>query len=249
MDLMHRFYCPNLKEGFLDRDESRHAASVLRLSEGDRCQLFDGKGTRVSVRLTKVHKNRVQFEIIERSSTAAGGFRLVLGQAIPKAKAMDLILQKATELGLAELHPIASENSVVHLDGERMESKLEKWRQVLIEACKQCGQNTLPVLHPVGAMEEFLKIHRPTESLKLIASLQPDARPLAAVLRDAQEHGGSGDLREVIFLVGPEGDFTPEEVRQACQAGYVPVTLGNLTLRTETAALYLMSVLGYELSV
>ena len=242
---MHRFYCPNLTDGFLDRDESHHAASVLRMKEGDPCQLFDGKGVEATVKLSRVHKNRVLFEILDRRNSPYKKSRLVLGQAIPKAKAMDLILQKATELGLDELHPIASEHSVVHLDGERLECKTEKWNQILVEACKQCGRNILPVLHPVSGLPDFLAAHAPAKGLKLVASLQKNALPLAAALETAKK---SGPLHEIIFLVGPEGDFTAVEIDQALAAGYVPVTLGDLTLRTETAALFLISVLSHEFS-
>ncbi len=242
---MHRFLCPDLSAGFLSREESHHAAVVLRMKEGDACSLFNGKGGEAKAVLTRVQKNKTEYRTLSIQQSSDAAYRLILGQAIPKGKAMDLILQKATELGLQEIYPLASDHSVVQLDEDRIESKLNKWKQTLVEACKQCGQNTLPVLHPVSKIQDFLDAHQASKGLKLIGSLQPDARPLGQVLEESKK---AGPLKEVVFLVGPEGDFTPSEIGKARSAGYVPVTLGPQVLRTETASIYLISVLSYELS-
>jgi len=241
---MHRFYCTDLDSGTLNPEESHHAAVVLRLQPGDACALFDGRGTEAKAELTAVSKSKVAFHILTRQNAPALNFHLVLGQAIPKGKSMDLILQKATELGLQEIHPIASDRSVVQMDGERQEAKLEKWHQVVLEACKQCGQNRLPRVEPIVKIQDFLDAANSVKALKLIASLQPDARPLHQVLAENRP-AIPGD--KIIFLVGPEGDFTPAEIGKARSAGYLPVSLGPQVLRTETAALYLISVLSYEM--
>jgi 16S rRNA (uracil1498-N3)-methyltransferase len=237
---MSRFYCPDIETGVLDREESHHACNVLRMKSGDACTVFDGRGREALVRLTEVHKQAVRYAVISVSNKNEPVCRLILGQAIPKAKAWDLILQKATELGLHEIYPIASAHSVAHVEESRKEAKQEKWQQALIEACKQCGQDYLPVLHPVMNMCEFIDANREFKGLKLIASLQPGAHSLKSVLRDVNH-------KEVLFLVGPEGDFSREEIELAVSAGYLPISLGDNVLRTETAALFMISVLGYQL--
>jgi 16S rRNA (uracil1498-N3)-methyltransferase len=241
---MHRFYCPALGSHALSEEESRHAAQVLRLKAGDECAAFDGRGTEAKIRLTAVSKNRVEFSVLSKAASPAPASRLVLAQAVAKGKAMDLVLQKATELGITSIAPVLSDRSVVQLDSERSESKHEKWEQTVIEACKQCGQNRVPELQPARTMAAFLESLGKSPGLRIIASLQPGALPLSQILRDAR---AQGPVPGVTFLVGPEGDFTPAEIGQARSAGFLPVSLGRNILRTETAALYLCSVLSYEL--
>jgi 16S rRNA (uracil1498-N3)-methyltransferase len=241
---MHRFYCPSLDQKTLSKEESHHALDVLRLKAGDQCAAFDGRGTEAKIRITAATKHKVEFEILSRAPSPAPKCRLVLGQAVPKGKAMDLILQKATELGMSSIAPILSDRSVVQLDGDRSESKHEKWEQALIEACKQCGQNRVPELQPARKMTALLESLGRAPGLRLVASLQPDAKPLPQVIREAK---AQGPIPSITFLVGPEGDFTPAEIGAARGAGFLPVSLGPNILRTETASLYLCSVLSYEL--
>lgn len=241
---MHRFYCPSFDQGYLSEEESRHASSVLRLKEGESCSLFDGKGKEAKAQITLVEKKRVEFTVITAQQTVSAPFRLHLGQAIAKNKAMDLIVQKTTELGVSVLHPILSDRSVVQIEGEKSNAKQEKWKQQVIEACKQCGQNHLPEVKVPLGVQDFLNEQRGFKGLKLIASLQPDAKPLRHTLNEVR---GEKALDEVMVLVGPEGDFTPAEMGVIRSEGFLPVSLGSNVLRTETAALYLTSVLLYEM--
>jgi 16S rRNA (uracil1498-N3)-methyltransferase len=241
---MHRFYCPNPDSLTLDEDESHHALQVLRLSPGDLATVFDGRGHEAKVRLVEPHGRSVRFEILARQTSPAPAFTLSLGQAVPKNKAMDWIVQKTTELGLHAIWPILSDRTVIQVDGERGDAKQHKWQQTALEACKQCGQNRLPVIHPCLSTTDFLA-QSGQPQLKLIASLQPDARPLHQILDEARAHG---PIREVLYLIGPEGDFTPSEIGKARSTGYLPVSLGPNILRSETAALYLASVLLHELN-
>jgi 16S rRNA (uracil1498-N3)-methyltransferase len=236
---MSRFYCPDLSAGALDREESHHACTVLRMKTGDECEVFDGKGSAARVRLTQVARHEVRYAVVSVDTRPAPACRLVLGQGVPKGRAWDLILQKATELGLHELYPIASAHSVAQVEMSRREAKLEKWNQALVEACKQCGQNRLPRLHPVMSLRDFIAANSGFDGLKLIASLQPGAKDLKTTLAATRPDAA-------LFLVGPEGDFSAEEIGLAVSAGYQPVTLGANILRAETAALFLISVLGYQ---
>ncbi|MDZ4787879.1 MAG: 16S rRNA (uracil(1498)-N(3))-methyltransferase [Blastochloris sp.] len=240
-----RFYCLDFSEACLSEEESHHAHTVLRLKEGDQISLFDGKGAEAKAQILQTDKCSLRYKIITQNRSFLRNFQLTLGQAIPKGKSMDFIVQKSTELGVAVIAPILSDRSVVQLEGEKIESKQQKWSQTALEACKQCGQNYLPTVSPAVKLGDFLENYRKSSALKLIASLQSDAKPLRATLAEARENGMK--LSEVIYLIGPEGDFTPSEIGQARSAGYLPVSLGPNILRTETATLFLTSALLYEL--
>lgn len=240
---MHRFYCPHIESATLGPEETHHALHVLRLTEGETVSVFNGRGKECNARLGKPAKDHIPFKVVQSAQAPEPAHRLTLGQAIPKGKAMELILQKTTELGISRIWPILSDRSVVQLDGEKSGAKQEKWQQLAIEACKQCGQNWMPEVKPALSLSELLS-QAPPARLKIIASLQPEARPLGEVLAEART---AGTLSDVIFLVGPEGDFTPAEIGKARSAGYLPVSLGPTILRSETAAIFMTSVILYEM--
>ena len=174
------------------------------------------------------------------------GARIALAQAVPKGKNMDLIIEKATELGVAEIHPLLSERTVIKLDATERDKKRDKWQRVAIEACKQSGQNHLPTVAAPQTPEQFFAGGRPAYDLLLVASLQPGSRHLKDLLAEHQNETG-GAPKSALILIGPEGDYTPSEINTAQNAGCLPMTLGPIVLRTETAAIYSLSVLAYEL--
>jgi 16S rRNA (uracil1498-N3)-methyltransferase len=155
---------------------------------------------------------------------------------------MDLIVEKATELGAAAIVPLLSERTIVKAEEGEAVAKRDKWQRVAIEAAKQCGQNWVPVVATPQTPKELFNAGEKFD-LMLIASLQPDSRGLQQVLADL----GGKKLGRVLILVGPEGDFTPAEINLAKNSGCQPITLGPIILRTETAALYCLSVLSHEL--
>ena len=243
---MPRFYIPphawNSDRLALDDGETHHALSVLRMKSGERATVFNGQGAEAEVELESVEKGRVVLKKISVGKSAPLACEIVLGQAIPKGKNMDLIVEKAVELGAAAIVPLMSERTIVRADASEALGKREKWQRVAVEAAKQCGQNWLPRVHPPQTPKEFFASGEKFD-LMLIASLQPDSRPIKETLTDI---GGRRPGR-VLILVGPEGDFTPAEVGLAKSHGCRPVTLGPIILRTETAAIYCLSVLGHEL--
>jgi 16S rRNA (uracil1498-N3)-methyltransferase len=158
---------------------------------------------------------------------------------------MDLIVQKAVEIGAAEIVPIISDRTIVRLDPDEAAGKQSKWQTVAIEAAKQCGQNWLPEVGTPRSMAQFFG-ERPRFDLQLIGSLQSDALHLKKILAEhVAEHGDRP--ASVLMLIGPEGDFTPAELNLARSHGCRPITLGPIILRVETAAIYCLSVLSYEL--
>ncbi|MFM8363593.1 MAG: 16S rRNA (uracil(1498)-N(3))-methyltransferase [Verrucomicrobiota bacterium] len=246
---MHRFHlaAESWDSATLDEPESHHCLNVLRLDEGDRVTVFDGRGREAQAVLGAKQGARATLLLSQVSKTPPPPSAITLAQAVPKGKNMDLIVQKAVELGAARVVPLLSDRTIVQLDADDIARKREKWQAVALEACKQCGQNHLPeIAAPVSPRDFLERIER--NQLLLIASLQPGARRLKDVLADFSKTAGMPPAA-VTVLVGPEGDFTPAEIALAKSHGCQPITLGPIILRTETAALYCLSVLAHELFI
>ncbi|MEY2602013.1 MAG: rRNA (uracil1498-N3)-methyltransferase [Verrucomicrobiota bacterium] len=246
---MHRFYVSpedwNPDALRLSGAEAHHARDVLRMNRGDRAVLFNGRGREITGEIVDLTGDEVRLRRLQETETPPLRCRITLGQAIPKGKNMDLIVQKAVEIGAAEISPLISERTIVDLGPKEAEQKQTKWQQIAIEAAKQCGQNWLPQVHAPRKLKDFFS-HAGSFDLRLIGSLQPDAIYLKKILADYTEQHGDRP-RNVLMLVGPEGDFTPAELALAKTNGCLPITLGPIILRVETAAIYCLSVLSYEL--
>jgi 16S rRNA (uracil1498-N3)-methyltransferase len=245
----HRFYIPperwtpeNLA---LEGAEAHHSIDVLRLEPGSRVVVFNGRGTDITAEIAAIEKGRVSLKALITTKSEPLSCSITLAQAVPKGKNMDLIVQKATELGVGKIVPLLSERTVVLLEKEDSERKREKWRQVVIEAAKQSGQNWLPEVAAPVSPKRFFSTFDEYE-LPLVASLQRDARSLKKVLATFRDLHGRRP-RTALILIGPEGDFTPAETSWAKSAGCIPVSLGPIVLRAETAAIFSLSVLAYEL--
>ena len=248
---MHRFYVApeNWKPDALALagSEAHHCRDVLRLKPRDKVVLFDGRGREITAEITSAAASQIDLRKLHEAQTPPLRCRITLGQAIPKGKNMDLIVQKAVEIGAAEIAPILSDRTVVRLDEESAASKQAKWQTVAIEAAKQCGQNWLPEVKAPQSLTQFFQEHRRFD-LQLIGSLQSDAVHLKKILAEySAEHGERP--ASVLMLVGPEGDFTPAELSLARSQGCRPITLGPIVLRVETASIYCLSILSYELLV
>jgi len=244
---MHRFHLPPeiWDTATLDAGESHHCTHVLRLDVGERVTAFDGAGREASGTIAAATGDRVVLKLGAATRAPSPPCAITLAQAVPKGKNMDLIVQKAVELGAVGIAPILSDRTIVRIAPDEARKKQAKWRDVAVEACKQCGQNHLPDVAMPVPLKEFLE-RAAADDLRLIASLQPDARPLKCVLADfVKTHARLP--RCVTIFVGPEGDFTPAEISLAKSHGCQPITLGPIILRTETAAIYCLSVLAHEL--
>jgi 16S rRNA (uracil1498-N3)-methyltransferase len=231
----------------LSPDESHHLVAVNRAQAGNTVVAFDGRGTEWICDLLAADKRAARLKVRFLQKAKPLPYAITLGQALPKGGFMDAIVRKATELGAARIAPLESERTQVHLDGERSDKKIEKWQTAALEAAKQCGNPWLPEILAVQNAIAFMEAARGYD-LKLIASLQPGAKPLKSVLA-AFSAANNRAPKNVLWLIGPEGDFTPAEMSVSKSAGFEPITLGPLVLRCETAAIYALSVLSYELQV
>lgn len=246
---MHRFYIApeewNPDDLVLHDTEAHHARDVLRLRPGGRLVVFNGRGDEITAEVAKITREEVQLCKLHKTRTLPLPCQITLAQAIPKGKNMDLIVQKAVEIGAAEIAPLISERTIIHLDPGSAEEKQSKWQHVAIEAAKQSGQNWLPKVQAPRKLNDFFT-DTPWQQLRLIGSLQSDAVHLKKVLTD-YEHEHHARPASVLMCIGPEGDFTPAELNLARSHGCCPITLGPIILRVETAAIYCLSVLSYEL--
>lgn len=229
----------------LSPDESHHLVAVNRARIGDTVVAFDGRGTEWIAELANDRKNAATLKVRFKQRIKPLPYTITLGQALPKGPSMDAIVRKATEIGVARIVPLESERTQVHLAADRSDRKIEKWQVAALEAAKQCGNPFLPEVLPVQNAIAFMESARGYD-LKLIASLQPGAQSLKAVLAGFKAANARGP-KNVLWLIGPEGDFTPAELSIARSAGFEPITLGPLVLRCETAAAYALSILSYEL--
>ncbi len=216
----------------LVEEEARHLARVMRARPGDRVTLFDGSGVEYTARVTELRRDEVELKIVARDQIDRElPFRLRLAVALPKGDRQRWLVEKAVELGVAQITPLRTARSIAQ-PGEKALRRMTRW---VIDASKQCGRNRL------------MEIARPQTWSDLLAD------SAAVGLRIYAHPGGKGQARadrvdptasDVLAAVGPEGGFTPDEVDAARRAGWQPIDLGPRTLRVETAAVVLATLLA-----
>ena len=220
----------------LEQRESHHLVKVFRARAGEAVELLDGKGRRYDGRIARADAKAAVVDVERVAELPEPAVRITLLQSLPKGKTMDLILRMATEIGVSVVQPIYTNQSEVHLAGDRMQSKAEKWRGTMIESCKQCGLGYLPELNLPLSLGDWLANGPSERELRIVASLEEGSHPLLQTLEESM------DVQEVVIAVGPEGDFSADEYAAMRAAGFRGVRLGNNVLRAETAAAYIMSV-------
>ena len=231
MSLPRFFVAAPLALGVHDLPEAQahYLSRVLRLTVGAAVQLFDGSGQEYIGELTSVSKKAVQVELREcLDGLPESALQIHLGQGLSRGERMDWAIQKATELGVAEITPLFTERCEVRLNDERMQKRLEHWQQIAISACEQCGRSKVPVIYAPQSVKDWQATVQ--ADLKLV--LHPVAQPLT-------EHTTPSTLA---FLIGPEGGLSDAEVAQAAEYGFQPARLGPRVLRTETAPIVALSV-------
>lgn len=211
----------------LTAEQARYLTAVLRLRAGDLLEIFDGLGGRFAAELESADSVRVGARVAEE----ARALDVVLAQGLAKGEKMDLVVQKATELGVSRIVPLVAERSVVKLSAERGASRTERFRRIAQEAARQCGRADVPAIDEPQPLEAVLQTDR------LCLLLDP-AQPLRL---SAAARGVS----RLLLAIGPEGGFSPREVDLSQRAGALTVGLGPLVLRTETAGLAALALLQH----
>lgn len=215
----------------LTAGEAHHAA-VLRVQPGDRIVVFDGRGREADVEVLAVGQDAVEGRIIEIRQGRTLPLHLTLVQGLPKAAKLDQIVRMGTEIGVAEFVPVVTERSV------KRGGRLERWQRIAREAATQSGRASVPEVHGVQPLEAALA---GLDGYDLVAVPweEEEDRTIADALRDP------ASLRRVAIVIGPEGGLAPHEVSRITERGGVPVSLGPLTLRTETAGLVAAAMVVY----
>jgi 16S rRNA (uracil1498-N3)-methyltransferase len=243
---MHRFFVPHAliteDEFNLPDTEAHHLRQVLRGRIGEQVALLDGVGGRYLAEVVSLTKRSATVKVLTRERFPRPTPKIHLYQCLPKQKAMELLIEKCTELGVGRIVPVISDNSVAVPDQRRFETKLDKWRATAIGALKQSGGKWLPEISSPQPLRQLAEGKLPP-GLQLVAALADGAPSAKSVLR-------SSNLTpdEVSIWIGPEGDFTPTELAVLDGVGVQPIGLGPSVLRAETAAICAVALLRYELT-
>lgn len=232
-----RIYHPTALAGLrqceLSDDATNHVARVLRMTEGQALELFDGSNHIFPTIITQISKKSVvvnieQGQLADRESA----LHIHLGQVISRGERMEFTIQKSVELGVNVITPLWSERCSVKLEGERLDKKIQQWQKIAIAACEQCGRNRIPEIRPMMKLQDWCAEN--DGALKL--NLHPRAQYSIRTLPKMPEQG-------VRLLIGSEGGLSPQEIAQTEQQGFTEILLGPRVLRTETAALAAITAL------
>jgi 16S rRNA (uracil1498-N3)-methyltransferase len=214
---------------------ANHILRVLRLREGDALTLFDGQGGEYAARITGIHKDDVEVDVLEhRAIERESPLEITLVQGVSRGERMDWVMQKATELGVRRIVPVMTERTVVRLDDKQAERKAAHWRAIAIAACEQCGRNRLP------------EVTTPLNLHQTLRGLDPDATRVLLSPSGKQRMRDLPRPAKVTLLIGPEGGLADNEDYAAVAAGFQAVQLGPRILRTETAALAALAALQHD---
>ena len=244
---MYRFYITNRQiDGdtiWIEDSDVNHIKNVLRLEKGDWLVACDGDGKDYVCRIQSLAPDRIGLSVEKVQDTGTElDTRITLFQGIPKKDKMELIIQKAVELGAYEIVPVMMKRCVVKLSEEKkIQKKLERWQMIAQAAAKQCDRGIIPVVHPPVTVEQAFDMAGSLEYNMIPYELQEGMETSREIVDEACKHSSVG------IFIGPEGGLEPAEVERAVQIGAHPISLGKRILRTETAGMALLSIMMFQL--
>ncbi len=219
----------------LSKEDSYHILTVMRMTIGDIVEVV-WEGKLYLCQIISIKEAQVMAQIVEEvDQNGELPCQVTIAQALVKENKMDYLLQKTVELGVSAIFPFLATRCVVKINGKE-EKKIERWQRIVKEASEQSKRLVIPRVSPVLDIDKLCKVEC---ELKLLCTVNELSNTIKRELQNYQ----NGD--RIIIVVGPEGGFTKEEENKLLQAGYRPVSLGNLVLRTETVGLYVMSIINY----
>ncbi len=228
------------EEIFLTGDEKRYVCNVLRMEAGDPLVLFDSSGWEYSATIIEAASRHVKLKIYEKQRGQRDApVEILLGIGLIKAQKMDLVVQKAVELGVHGIYPVKTKRSVPVFEPRRAEQKLKRWQKIAQDASRQCGRATVAEIYPVIPFGQMVEKARSLD-LALLFSSETDGLP------QKNDKQGEGIFNRIIILVGPEGGFTFEEEQIAQEKGFFPIGLGPRILRAETAAILAVGLVQFQ---
>ena len=237
---MHRLYSPsqNISSNKIiidNKDQVHHAKNVLRLKVNEEVVIFDDEGNEYRSILEKLLPKSMIFQVKDKEKFILNPskIKITVACAIPKGSRMDEIIDKLTQLGIERIIPLETERVIVRLDKHKRILRQERWKKIALNASLQSQRNTLPILEPIKNIKQLL-LEPETFDLKLIPTLIGKRKTLKEILEESKP-------KNILVIIGPEGDFTSDELDSAKKAGCIPVSLGDLVLRVETAAVIVAS--------
>ena len=229
------------EEIVIQGNDVNHIKNVLRMRPGDELSLSDGEGMDYFCKISSIERDEVRVNIENSwNSYVELPVKLYLFQGLPKGDKMELIIQKAVELGVYEIIPVRTKRAIVKLDDKKESKKIARWQQIAEGGAKQSGRGLIPEVKSVMNFAEALKY-----AASLDAALIPYEKAEGIEKTREVVHGLKGKKSVAVFI-GPEGGFDETEIEAAMSAGVCPVTLGRRILRTETAGLTMLSILMFE---
>jgi 16S rRNA (uracil1498-N3)-methyltransferase len=223
-----RFFSENFE--FIEGEEFHHLYNVLRHNVGDKILAFDGKLNEYLCEIVEIQKNRARIKKIEKIENIEYDFNIAIAPALIKKENFELMLEKVVEIGVKEIYPIITKHSVV-----KIKEKKERWEKIILNACKQSHRQIIPKLHNILTLNEIAQISK-NYSLKLFANPKSSRNLFSFEKADS-----------VIILIGPEGGFSNEEENYLKSNGFFDFSLGNFTLRSETAAIVSVGLIAHFL--
>lgn len=244
---MHWFYVENSQ---IEEDKIRicgpdvnHIKNVLRMQPGERIVICNGEGKDFYCQIASVSSEEVIAQIEEMNDTESElPAKIYLFQGIPKKDKMELVIQKAVELGVYEIIPVAMKRCVAKIeDGKKEKKKLERWQSIAVSAAKQSGRGIIPKVHEVLSFKESLQYAKKLENVIVPYELADGIENTSEIIKESVKKQSIG------IFIGPEGGFDEKEIEEALQLDFHTITLGKRILRTETAGLTILSILMFEL--
>ncbi|MFA5725940.1 MAG: RsmE family RNA methyltransferase [Candidatus Omnitrophota bacterium] len=244
---MHRFFCPVSNSAgdkiiIGDKDQAHHIKNVLRLKEGEKAIVFDEKGNEYNCIISGIG-NKIYLDVKGKISSGQkmAKIKLTVACAMPKKARMDDIVDKLVQLGVNRIIPLKTERTIVKLDKPKEASRLIRWRKIALSASKQSQRNDLAIIEPVKSFEEEIALSAEFD-LKLVPHLLGARKSLKVILdKFFRKIEPPPFIPKILVLIGPEGDFSAREVQLAIDSGFIPITLGDLVLRVDTASLAVAS--------
>ena len=234
---MHRFLCIHLNPNaptveINDRWEIHHLKDVLRLKVHDKVVLFDGKGSEIDGTIISLNHQGVRVRVENLQTSVKRKTSIAIACAIPKKAKFETIIEKCTELGIDEIIPLQTHRTEIKLDIDKKEKKLRRYQTVAASAAKQCQRKFLPVIYSITDFDDAIETFINHETLPLISCLTGLRQNLCDIIKKLDN-----PPKRILFFIGPEGDFTADEIRRAIDAGCKAVSLGPNVLKVDTAAI------------
>jgi 16S rRNA (uracil1498-N3)-methyltransferase len=228
------------KTATISGSDVNYVKNVMRLKEGSPISLIDSESKEYEAKIRELGKSYITAEITAEKEIKAGPkIKVTIAQCLPKNPKMEIVVQKATELGAFEMIPVNCERTVIKLREDKVDAKVSRWRKIAKEAAEQSGRNMVPTIKPISEFKALLSLSKNYDKCIMLWEMEKE-KTLKTFLQANRE------IKSLLVLIGPEGGISHEEADDAIKAGFEAISIGNRILRTETAPLAVLAMINYE---